>query len=157
MLEATFQLIVLRPYHVNIGKRLVKTPKVYFTDTGTLCHLAGLKDPEHAMAGPLGGAIFETAVLTEIVKTLAARGEDPRVYFWCTSAGVEVDLLVETGSMLVPIEVKLSSTPLPTMAAAIRALRQDLGGKAGPGYVVHGGDVRLPLGPSVTAIPFAEL
>jgi predicted AAA+ superfamily ATPase len=157
VLEATFQVIVLRPYHVNIGKRLVKTPKVYFTDTGTLCHLAGLKDPEHALAGPLGGAIFETAVLTEIVKTLADRGEDPRVYFWRTSAGVEVDLLVETGGVLVPIEVKLSSTPLPTMAAPIRALREDLGGKAGPGYVVHGGDVRLPLGPSVTAIPFTEL
>jgi hypothetical protein len=157
VLEATFQVIVLRPYHVNIGKRLVKTPKVYFTDTGTLCHLAGLKDPEHAMAGPMGGAIFETAVLTEIVKTIADRGEEPRLYFWRTSAGVEVDLLVETGSLLVPIEVKLSSTPLPTMASGIRTLREDLGGKAGPGYVVHGGDVRLTLGPSVTAIPFAEL
>ncbi len=71
--------------------------------------------------------------------------------------GVEVDLLLETGSMLVPIEAKLSSTPLPTMGAAIRALRKDLGGKTSPGWLVHGGDVRLPLGPSVTAIPFAEL
>jgi uncharacterized protein len=157
VLEATFQVIVLRPYHVNIGKRLVKTPKVYFTDTGTLCHLAGLKDPEHAMAGPMGGAIFETAVLTEIAKTIADRGDEPRLYFWRTSAGVEVDLLVETGSMLVPIEVKLSSTPLPTMASGIRTLREDLGGKAGPGYVVHGGDLRLPLGPEITAIPFGEL
>ena len=157
MLEATFQVIVLRPYHVNIGKRLVKTPKVYFTDTGTLCHLAGLKDVNHAMAGPMGGAIFETAVLTEIVKTLADRGEEPRVYFWRTSAGVEVDLVVEAGNLLVPIEVKLSATPLPAMGAAIRSLREDLGGKVGPGYLVHGGDVRLPLGPSVTAIPFAEL
>ena len=157
VLEATFQVIVLRPYLVNIGTRLVKTPKVYFTDVGTLCHLAGLKDPEHAMAGPLGGAIFETAVLMEIVKTLANRGEDPRVYFWRTSAGVEVDLLVDTGGVLIPIEVKLSSTPLPAMAAAIRALREDLGRKSGSGYVVHGGDVRLPLGLSVTAIPFAEL
>jgi hypothetical protein len=157
VLEATFQVIVLRPYQVNIGKRLVKTPKVYFTDTGTLCHLAGLKDPQHAVAGPMGGAIFETAVLNEIVKTIAGRGEEPRVYFWRTSAGVEVDLLVETGSMLVPIEVKLSSTPLPTMAAGIRTLRDDLGSRSGRGYVVHGGDVRLPLGPSVTAIPLDEL
>lgn len=54
-LEATFQVIVLRPYHANVGKRLVKTPKVYFTDTGMLCYLAGLKDPAHAAAGPLGG------------------------------------------------------------------------------------------------------
>jgi predicted AAA+ superfamily ATPase len=55
VLEATFQVIVLRPYHADAGKRLVKTPKVYFTDTGTLCYLAGLKDPQHAAAGPLGG------------------------------------------------------------------------------------------------------
>ncbi len=70
VLEGTFQVIVLRPYSANVGKRLVKTPKVYFTDTGTLCYLAGLKDPEHAAAGPLGGAIFETAVLLEIMKAL---------------------------------------------------------------------------------------
>jgi len=157
VLEATFQVIVLRPYHANIGKRLVKTPKVYFTDTGTLCHLAGLRDPEHAKGGPMGGAIFETAVLMEIYKTLADRGEDPRVYFWRTSAGVEVDFLVETEGMLVPVEVKLSSTPLPAMATAIRTFREDLGSKAGPGYVVHGGDLRLPLAPSVTAIPCVEL
>jgi len=157
VLEATFQVIVLRPYHANIGKRLVKTPKVYFTDTGTLCHLAGLRDPEHAKGGPMGGAIFETAVLMEIYKTLADRGEDPRVYFWRTSAGVEVDFLVETEGMLVPVEVKLSSTPLPAMATAIRTFREDLGNKAGPGFVVHGGDLRLPLAPSVTAIPCVEL
>lgn len=96
--------------------------------------------------------------MMEIVKALANRGEEPRLYFWRTSAGVEVDLLVETGRMLIPIEVKLSHTPLPAMAAGIRTLREDLGGdKVGPGYVVHGGDVRLPLGPSVAAIPFAEL
>src|SRR6266700_760452 len=110
VLEATFQVIVVRPYHVNVGKRLVKTPKVYFTDTGALCHLAGLKDPEHALAGPLGGAIFETAVLLETVKALINRGEEPQVYFWRTSAGLEVDMVVEAGGKLIPIEVKLSAT-----------------------------------------------
>src|SRR5450759_1006639 len=59
VLEATYQVIILRPYFTNIGKRLVKTPKVYFTDTGTLCYLTGLKDPEHAASGPMGGAIME--------------------------------------------------------------------------------------------------
>jgi predicted AAA+ superfamily ATPase len=157
VLEATFQVVVLQPYYANVGKRLVKTPKVYFTDTGTLCHLAGLKDPEHAAAGPMGGAIFETAVLGEIVKTLICRGEQPQVYFWRTSAGVEVDLVVETGGKLIPIEVKLSATPRPAMGNAIRTFGADLGQKAGRGYVVHGGDVRLPLAPGVTAIPFAGL
>jgi hypothetical protein len=142
---------------VNPGKRLVKTPKVYFTDTGTLCHLAGLKDPEHARSGPMGGAIFETAVLMEAVKGFVNRGEEPQVYFWRTSTGVEVDFLIETGKVLIPIEVKLSATPLPGMAAGIRRLREDLGARVGPGYLVHGGKIRLPLGGSVTAIPFADL
>ena len=157
VLEATFQVIVLRPYFANVGKRLVKTPKVYFTDTGTLCYLAGLRDPEHAAAGPLGGAIFETAVLAEIVKTFWHRGEEPQVYFWRTATGVEVDIVVEVGGRIVPIEVKLSATPRPAMASGILALRQDLGEKVEPGYVIHPGEVHLPLAPGVRALPFAEL
>ncbi|MCK4579948.1 MAG: ATP-binding protein [Dehalococcoidia bacterium] len=157
VLEATYQVIILRPYLANVGKRLVKTPKLYFTDVGILCHLAGLKDPQHAASGPMRGAIFETAVLTEIVKTYLHRGEEPRVYFWRTSTGTEVDILVETGGRVVPIEVKLSATPRPAMAKGVVALRADLGERALPGYVVHPGDIRLPLAPGVTALPFAEL
>jgi hypothetical protein len=157
VLEATFQVIVLRPYHANVGKRLVKTPKVYFTDTGMLCYLAGLKDLDHAAAGPLGGTIFETAVLLQIVKAFVNRGEEPQVHFWRTSVGVEVDLVVEVGGKLIPIEVKLSATPRPAMASGIRAFQEDLGEKAGPGFVIHPGQVRLPLAPKVVALPFAEL
>jgi predicted AAA+ superfamily ATPase len=157
VLEASFQVIILRPYHANIGKRLVKTPKVYFTDTGMLCHLAGLKDPEHAAAGPLGGAILETAVLLEIVKTLAGRGEEPTVYFWRTAAGAEVDFVVEASGKLIPIEVKLSSSPRPAMANAIRTFREDLGETEGPGYAIHPSKVRLSLGTNVVALPFGEL
>lgn len=157
VLEATYQVIVLRPYFANVGKRLVKTPKVYFADVGTLCYLAGLRDPEHAASGPMGGAILESAVLSEIVKTLVHRGVESPVYFWRTSTGTEVDILVETAQKLIPIEVKLSATPQPSMASGIRALRKDLGDRVAPGYVVHLGEARLPLGPDVTALPFAEL
>ena len=157
VLEATWQVIVLRPWFANVGKRLVKTPKVYFTDVGTLCHLAGLRDSEHAASGPLGGAILETAVLSEIVKSLTHRAIDPQVYFWRTRAGSEVDIVVGAAGRLVPVEVKLSATPRPRMAAGIRTFRKDLRAEALPGYVVHPGDVRLPLGEGVTALPFAEL
>jgi hypothetical protein len=157
VLEATYQVMVLRPYHANVRKRLVKTPKIYFTDTGMLCYLAGLKDPEHAAVGPLGGAILETAVLLEIVKAFVNRDEEPRVYFWRTAAGVEVDLVVEAAGRLIPIEVKLSSSPTPAMANAIRTFREDLGERAGPGFVVHPGNVRLPLAPNVVALPFNDL
>ncbi len=157
ILEATFQVIILRPYFANVGKRLVKTPKIYFMDVGTLCHLTGLKNPEHAMSGPLGGAIFETAVITEIYKTIAHRGEKPRLHFWRTSSGREVDLLLESAGKLVPMEIKLSSTPNRAMAAGVLSLRQDLKGKTIPGYVIHPGDTVLPLGPEVTSLPFSGL
>ena len=157
VLEATYQVIVLRPYLANVGKRLVKTPKVNFTDVGTLCHLAGLKDPEHAAAGPMGGAIMETAVLSKITKTPAHRGIDPQVYFWRTLARTEVDFVVETATGFVPIEVKLSATPRPAMAVTIRVFQGDMKGLARPRFLVHPGDVHLPLGPGVTALPFAAL
>lgn len=157
VLEATYQVVVLRPYFANVGKRLVKTPKVYFTDVGTLCYLTGLKDPEHAASGPMGGPIMETVVLSEIVKTLTHRGIEPQVYFWRTSAGTEVDIVVEVSGKLVPIEVKLSATPRPAMASSIKTFRADFGDTALPGYVVHPGDIRLPLGSDVTACPFTDL
>jgi len=74
----------------------------------------------------------------------------------CTT-GTEVDIVVETAGRLVPIEVKLSATPRPAMASSIRAFQEAFGDKAMPGYVVHPGDTRLPLGSNVTALPFAEL
>ena len=156
-LEASFQVVVVRPYFANIGKRLVKTPKVYFTDTGMLCFLTGLRDPEAAAFGPLSGTLFETAVLSEILRTYWHRGEEPRVHFWRTSAGVEVDFVIEHGTTLVPIEVKLSATPRPGMAAAIASLRADLGPKVKSGYVIHQGDVEWALGPHAHALPFARL
>jgi hypothetical protein len=157
VLEATGQVVVLRPYFTNAGQRLVKSPKVYLTDTGLLCHLAGLRDPGHAASGPMGGAIFETAVLMEVVKGLLGRGEDPLVYFWRTSYGAEVDVVVDAGDRLVPVEAKLSSTPRAAMASGIESFRRAVGSRAAPGWVVTTARDRLPLIPGVTAIPFSEL
>jgi predicted AAA+ superfamily ATPase len=156
VLEATFQVILLRPYFANVGKRLVKTPKIYFTDTGLLCYLTGLRDTQHAAAGPMAGGIFETAVLLEIAKACWNRGEEPQIHFWRTATGTEVDFIVESRQGLIPIEAKLSATPRPAMADGIRSFQHDLGRRAAAGYVVHLGDVRLPLGGGVTALPFAE-
>ena len=157
VLEASYQIVILRPYFANIGKRLVKTPKIYFSDVGTLCYLTGLKDPEHAAAGPMGGAILETAVLSEILRTLTHRGVDPQIYFWRTLAGTEVDFVVKTNAKVVPIEVKLSATPRRSMATSINTLRQDLGHAALQGYVLHPGTARLPLGSNSMALPYADI
>jgi len=157
VLEASFQVLVLQPYFANTGRRLVRTPKVYFTDTGTLCHLVGLRDASHAAAGPMGGPLFETAVLMEVVKTLVHRGLEPAVYFWRTSSGSEVDIVVDVGDRLIPLEAKLSATPRPDMARGIYSFRLALGDVASPGYVIHAGEVRLPLAPGVTAVPLSDL
>jgi predicted AAA+ superfamily ATPase len=142
---------------VNIGKRLVKSPKIYFMDTGLLCYLVGLQDAQHASAGPMGGAIFENLVASEIYKTIIHRGEEPQLNFWRTASGSEVDLILEAQGMLVPIEVKLSATPRPEMAREITRFRKDFGDKAGHGYVIHPGDTTLPLGEGNVAIPFAGI
>jgi hypothetical protein len=157
VLEATYQVFLLRPFHANVGKRLVKTPKVYMADVGLLCYLAGIRSAREAREGPLAGAIFETAVVTEVVRTLTHRGREPRLHFWRTATGAEVDLLVEDGPRLVPIEAKASATPRPAMAAGVASLRRDLGRRAGRGYVVHSGDHTLPLGPDATAWPLGLL
>jgi predicted AAA+ superfamily ATPase len=157
VLEATYQIIVLRPYFANVGKRLVKSPKIYFADVGTLCYLVGLKEPQHALAGPMSGAILETAVVHELVRTLTHQGQDPQIYFWRTSTGVEVDVVVDTGTALIPIEVKQSATPNRRMARGIETFRKDMGSRVAPGYVVHPGDTKLPLGPHAVAWPFADL
>jgi predicted AAA+ superfamily ATPase len=157
VLEATHQVVVLRPYFANVGKRLVKTPKVYFADVGTLCHLVGLRDTDHAMASPMAGAIMETAVLSEVVRAVTHSGRQPEVYFWRTADGAEVDLVVVDDGRLVPVEVKLSATPNARMAQGISAFRRLLGDAAETGYVVHPGEVRLPLGPDAVALPYADL
>jgi predicted AAA+ superfamily ATPase len=142
---------------VNLGKRLVKSPKVYFTDTGLLCYLVGLRDAEHAAAGPMGGAIFENLVVAELVKTSLHLGEEPSLYFWRTASGSEVDLVVESQSKLIPIEIKLSATPRPEMARGITNFRRDFGERTVNGFVVYPGKMALPLGGGVIALPFASL
>jgi predicted AAA+ superfamily ATPase len=157
VLEASFQVFLIRPYFANLGKRLVKAPKVYFTDSGLLCYLVGLRDVEHAAAGPMGGALFENLAAAEIYKTYLHRGEEPPLYFWRTAAGSEVDLIVETQSGLVPVEMKASATPRPEMVKGIHAFRRDFGSRAGASYLVHSGASVLPLGGGALAVPLGIL
>lgn len=157
VLEATHQILILRPYHANVGKRLVKTPKVYFTDTGMLCYLAGIRDSLHAAAGPMAGAIAETAVMSEVLKSFLHRGAEPRLYFWRTSTGDEVDLIVETTTGLLPMEVKATATPSAAMARGILRFRESVRKARRDGFVVHTGDTALPLGIGIAALPFADL
>jgi predicted AAA+ superfamily ATPase len=165
VLVTSHQIIVLPPYHANLGKRLVRRPKVYFTDTGTLCYLVGLRDPLHAMQGPMAGAIMETAVVAELTKAYLHAGDEPRLTFWRTARGSEVDILVEDQLRLYPVEVKASATPRPEMARGIAELARSLAASTGeslrptvqPGYVVYAGERIVPLGHGVSALPLGSL
>ncbi len=157
VLEATYQVIILRPYFSNVSKRLVKSPKVYFTDVGTLCYLTGLRDVDHLSVGPMSGAVFETFAVSQVYKRLLNRGIEPSVYFWRTATGTEVDILIEDQGLLHPIEIKSTATPRLSMASGISSLCKDLGKQVGKGYVVHMGELTLPLAPGIEAIPLVRL
>ncbi|MCF8079499.1 MAG: ATP-binding protein [Desulfobacterales bacterium] len=110
VLEASYILFRLRPHHENFSKRLIKSPKIYFYDTGLLCWLLGIQKPEQLIAHPLRGSIFETFVISELVKTELNRGRRPAFYYWRDSNGNEIDVIVEAGDRLQPIEIKSGQT-----------------------------------------------
>jgi len=110
VLEASYLVFLLQPHHANFNKRLVKSPKLYFFDSGLLCWLLGIHDPEQLDVHPLRGPIFETFVIGELRKAWVNRGEVPLFYFWRDSNGNEVDLLIESGGKLMPIEIKSGQT-----------------------------------------------
>jgi len=110
LLEASGLIFFLMPYHRNFGKRLIKAPKCYFIDTGLVSYLVGLQDEAHALDGPMGGALFETACVSQFYKRFSAFADPCSLYYYRSTDGLEVDLLIETGKAIYPIEMKLSST-----------------------------------------------
>ena len=110
LLEASGLIFFLMPYHKNLGKRIIKAPKCYFIDTGIVSYLVGLQSEQHALSGPMSGALFETACITQFYKRFSAFADPCSLYYYRSTDGLEVDLLIETGKMIYPIEVKLSST-----------------------------------------------
>lgn len=111
VLEASYIAFFLPPYFRNFGKRLIKTPKFYFLDNALAAILTRQPDPEAALAGPMGGAFLEGWMVSEAVKTFAARGEKPGLFFWRSHDGLEVDLLIQAKGRLWPVEIKLTATP----------------------------------------------
>jgi len=109
-LEASGLIFFLMPYHKNFGKRLIKAPKCYFIDTGLVSYLVGLQDEGHALEGPMAGALFETACVSQFYKRFSAFADPCSLYYYRSTDGLEVDLLIETGKTIYPVEIKLSST-----------------------------------------------
>ncbi|GHU05940.1 ATPase [Betaproteobacteria bacterium] len=147
---------LLQPYSRNISRRLVKTPKLYFMDTGLACYLTGWKTPEVLEAGAMSGAIFETYVVSEIIKTYWHNGALPNLYFYRDSDGKEVDLLIEETGVLYPVEIKKKSNPGKSDIAAFSTLKA-LKTPIGPGAVICQAQTHLPITETATAIPAGYL
>ena len=120
VLEASFVIYVLRPYFNNFGKRLVKAPKVYFTETGLAAYLNGIRSPEQAAMHPNLGGLFENMVVMDMVKRRLNAGRDCDFYFYRAPNGLEVDLMEQTGTELRPFEIKASSTYHPEMSRNLK-------------------------------------
>ncbi len=110
ILQASYVVDLLRPHFESFSRRLVKSPKLYFTDTGLLCRLLGIRSGEDLRSHPLRGAVFETFVVSELRKLYLHHGQRPPLYFWRDSNGQEVDILIEVGGRRIPIEVKAGET-----------------------------------------------
>lgn len=110
ILESSFIVHLLPPYHRNFNKTVVKRPKLYLSDTGLLCHLLGIREPEHLTAHPLRGAVFETMVVNELVKTRMQQGLSSDLTYWREKTGHEIDIVMERKGMTLPVEIKSGQT-----------------------------------------------
>jgi predicted AAA+ superfamily ATPase len=153
VLEASGVVYLLRPYHRNFGKRLIKSPKLIFADVGLAAFLTGLHDPEAALKGPSLGALAETAVVGEWLKLFRQHGEDPALFFWRSAPGVEVDLLIERNRRLYAVEVKATATPTPAHAASL-AQWLALAGRTAQGVLACRVEQPMALAPRIRAVPW---
>jgi len=139
VLEASYILFLLRPHHINFNKRLIKAPKLYFYDVGLASWLLGIRDPDQIETHPLRGNLFETFVVAEWVKSFRNRGEQTAFYFWRDSNGVEVDLLIEQGMRLMPVEIKSGKTVAHDFFASLNKWTELAGDLAEDPTMVYGG------------------
>lgn len=140
VLEASYLVTLLQPYHRNFGKRLVKTPKLYFLDTGLAAWLMGIRDTETLSLHPQRGALFETWVVAEQIKQALNQGETPGLSFWRDSNGHEVDLIQENALTIAPTEIKSGATFATDWPKALLKFKTLVGNDVAQPRIVYGGD-----------------
>ncbi|MDO8345803.1 MAG: ATP-binding protein [Cellvibrio sp.] len=155
ILEASFILYKLPPYFENFGKRVIKTPKYYFIDTGLLCFLLGIENPAQVTRDPLIGQLFENLVVIDVLKNFYNKGKLDNLYFFRDSNGLEADLLLQQGRQLMPIEIKSSSTYKPELLKGLKRILE-LSPLMFNAHLVYAGDA-MEFSNGINAIRFDEL
>jgi predicted AAA+ superfamily ATPase len=156
ILETSGLIYLLQPYHTNVTNRLLKTPKLYFLDTGLVAYLTRWSTPETLEAGAMSGAILETYMLIEILKGYWHNGKTPQIYFYRDKDDKEIDLLIEQDGALYPIEFKKTASPSLASLSHFNTLER-LGLKVGPGAIVCLKNTHTPLARTISAIPVGYL
>lgn len=141
VLETSYIIFRLPPYFQNFGKRLTKSPKLYFTEPGLAAYLLGLKTTEQVARDPLLGNLFENMVVVEALKARYNVGQDSDLYFFRDSQGFEIDLIWSNGRQLTPIEIKSSRTYNSDFAKNMNRFSK-LSDDIQPGVVVYSGEIR---------------
>jgi uncharacterized protein len=146
LLEMSYQLVRVPAYSVNRTRRLIKTPKLYWCDTGLALHLSGLDEPS--------GAHLENLVLMDLLAWRDGRDEAAEILYWRTAAGEEVDFVIETAKTLIPIEVKATERPRAADAKHLRRFRDEYGRRSRAALLLHAGDRIEWLAPGILAAPW---
>lgn len=155
ILEQTFLIRKLPPFFANVRKRLVKSPKVYFRDTGLLHHFLGIRDEATLDTHPARGLSWEAFVIDQLISAFQRYAPGSQAFFWRTAQGDEIDLLVDTGRRQVPFEIKLHSAPTLQDAHGLQRCMQDAG--LPHGYLIYPGDMDYSLGHGITAVSASRL
>ena len=162
IMEITGQVILIQPFYENFAKRIVKSPKLYFADSGLACHLLGIRDENTLRCSPFLGPLFEGLIASEILKHRLNRGLDRGLYYFRDQQGLEVDFLIDNGNRrLTLIEAKATKTPMPDMAKPLTRLAKAIRRYDNASWLVHeaGGkttDLQM-LCPGVKAVGWRQI
>jgi len=156
ILEASGQIMLVKPFYINRGKRIVKSPKLYFLDTGILCYLAGINSATQVFKGYMAGQMLETIVLGEIVRNSYNQGKIPRIFWWRTSGGEEVDFILEHGDKIIPIEVKMSSAVNKNTTKNLASFCDLFSEKVEKAFLVNFSREKVIAGKGLVVMPFND-
>ncbi|HNV47372.1 MAG TPA: ATP-binding protein [Spirochaetota bacterium] len=165
ILEASYIIFLLPPYHRNLGKRIVKRPKIYFYDTGIICHLTGISDRKLLDRGPLAGPVFENYIVSEIKKIILHNGRESELYYFRNNLGLEADCIIEDrhAQTVHYVEIKNTRTAKPRMADSLVKLIDLEKNEISPstrsieGRIVYAGEERTALSDSIQFIDYRDL
>lgn len=157
LLQTSGLIFILQPYHNNINSRVIKTPKVYFMDTGLVCYLTGWNAPQTLENCAMSGELLETYVISEIVKSWWHNGKQPNIYYYRDKDRREIDVILEENGVLYPIEIKKKSNPNAGDIKAFDAIETVLKQKRGHGAVLCMARTHLPITAEVDAVPISYI